>query len=132
MQFKRPCGRNEACTCLLSYTQKLRYPVTVSQDSGQEAFAVEKLKVSKDKIFTGFHKTVEIWLENKADIEEEITKLINADYEVITSDEVGLGIVPLDRKVREWREATGRALCRIAAEADEVYRVSCGIGMKIK
>ena len=99
---------------------------------GQEAFAVEKLKVSKDKIFTGFHKTVEIWLENKADIEEEITKLINADYEVITSDEVGLGIVPLDRKVREWRVATGRALCRIAAEADEVYRVSCGIGMKIK
>ena len=51
---------------------------------------------------------------------------------MITSDEVGLGIVPLDRKVREWREATGRALCRIAAEADEVYRVSCGIGMKIK
>ena len=68
----------------------------------------------------------------RKDIEEEITKLINADYKVITSDEVGLGIVPLDRKVREWREATGRALCRIAAEADEVYRVSCGIGMKIK
>lgn len=99
---------------------------------GQEAFAVEKLNISKDKIFTDFHKAVQNWLDQDADIEEEITKLINADYKVITSDEVGLGIVPLDRKVREWREATGRALCRIAAEADEVYRISCGIGMKIK
>ena len=99
---------------------------------GQEAFAVEKLNISKDKIFTDFHKAVENWLDQDADIEEEITKIINSGYDVITSDEVGLGIVPLDRKDREWREATGRALCRIAAEADEVYRVSCGIGMKIK
>lgn len=51
---------------------------------------------------------------------------------VILSDEVGLGIVPMDEKERLWREVTGRICCVLAKEADEVYRVYAGIPMKIK
>ena len=50
----------------------------------------------------------------------------------IICDEVGCGITPLDRTDRDWRERVGRLCCRLAAEADEVYRVHCGLGVRIK
>ena len=47
-------------------------------------------------------------------------------------DEIGNGIVPLDAFEREYREQTGRAEILLAKKADEVVRVICGIGQKIK
>jgi adenosylcobinamide kinase/adenosylcobinamide-phosphate guanylyltransferase len=47
-------------------------------------------------------------------------------------DEIGNGIVPMDAFERKWREQTGRILCGIAARADEVWRVFCGLPQKIK
>lgn len=46
--------------------------------------------------------------------------------------ELGCGIVPMDAEEREWREQTGRLCCDLAAQADRVYRVSCGIAQCIK
>lgn len=46
--------------------------------------------------------------------------------------ELGCGVVPMDAKEREWREQTGRLCCDIAAQADCVYRVTCGIAQCIK
>ena len=51
---------------------------------------------------------------------------------VLIYPEVGSGVVPLDPEEREWREAVGSVGCRIAAEADEVYRVVAGIAQRIK
>jgi adenosylcobinamide kinase/adenosylcobinamide-phosphate guanylyltransferase len=51
---------------------------------------------------------------------------------VIVTDEIGYGIVPIDPAEREYREWTGRICTRLASEADEVYRVICGIGTRIK
>ena len=51
---------------------------------------------------------------------------------IIISDEIGNGIVPIDAFEREYRERTGRILVELAARADEVVRVICGIGQKIK
>lgn len=51
---------------------------------------------------------------------------------VIISDEVGNGIVPVDAFERAYRERTGRILVELAARAEEVERVICGIGQKIK
>lgn len=51
---------------------------------------------------------------------------------VLIYPEVGSGVVPMDPEERAWREAVGRAGCRIAAEADEVYRVVAGIAQRIK
>ena len=52
-------------------------------------------------------------------------------FKVIISDEVGCGVIPLDKFDREWRECVGRELCGLAADADEVWRVNCGIGQRI-
>ena len=51
---------------------------------------------------------------------------------VIICDEVGSGVVPLDPKDRAWRETVGRTCCALAKKAEAVYRVTCGMGVKIK
>lgn len=38
----------------------------------------------------------------------------------------------MDAQERAWRECTGRLCCDIAAQADRVYRVYCGIATCIK
>ena len=51
---------------------------------------------------------------------------------VIVANEVGAGVVPVLAQERAFREAVGRALCVIAQEAEQVMRVVCGIGVRIK
>jgi adenosyl cobinamide kinase/adenosyl cobinamide phosphate guanylyltransferase len=63
-------------------------------------------------------------------MEEELSTL--PDDSVIICDEVGYGIVPVERFERLYRDVTGRVCCRLAERAEEVVRVQCGIGVKIK
>lgn len=51
---------------------------------------------------------------------------------VILCDEVGCGIVPMEKEERAWREEVGRLCCYLAKRAERVYRVFCGIGERIK
>nr|WP_297176345.1 bifunctional adenosylcobinamide kinase/adenosylcobinamide-phosphate guanylyltransferase [uncultured Agathobaculum sp.] len=50
----------------------------------------------------------------------------------VTCDEVGCGVVPIDRADEAYREAVGRLCCALAAEADVVVRVTAGIPQFIK
>ncbi|MCR5149478.1 MAG: bifunctional adenosylcobinamide kinase/adenosylcobinamide-phosphate guanylyltransferase [Eubacterium sp.] len=52
--------------------------------------------------------------------------------DVVISDEIGCGIVPMEHFDRLWRDVTGKVLIRIAESAENVYRVTCGIAQKIK
>lgn len=52
--------------------------------------------------------------------------------EVVACREVGCGVVPLDQADRDRREAVGRLCCDLAAQAEAVYRVNCGIAMQLK
>ena len=51
---------------------------------------------------------------------------------VITCDEIGCGIVPIDKTDRLWREMSGDACQYLAARAVKVCRVVCGIPMALK
>lgn len=51
---------------------------------------------------------------------------------VLMIDDVGCGIVPIDKKDRDYRELVGRTGCNLAAQAQSVIRVCCGIGQVIK
>lgn len=53
-------------------------------------------------------------------------------YEAVICDEVGCGVVPLERADRERREAVGRLCCALAREAQAVYRLQCGLAMRLK
>ena len=50
----------------------------------------------------------------------------------VTADEIGCGIVPMEAFERDYREIDGRICQRIAAYSEEVHRVICGLGMRIK
>ncbi len=47
-------------------------------------------------------------------------------------DDVSQGVVPIDTDRRAWREDVGRTMLWLAKEADEVHRVFCGLGQRIK
>lgn len=51
---------------------------------------------------------------------------------IIIADDISQGIVPVDPVHRAWREACGRAMMYLSGEADEVYRVFCGLSQRIK
>ena len=51
---------------------------------------------------------------------------------VLISNEIGYGIVPLERFERDWREKTGRICCLAAQESDHVIRVLAGNPVCIK
>lgn len=53
------------------------------------------------------------------------------DKAVIIHD-LSQGLVPVDPKERAFREANGRAMIKLAEKADEVYRVFCTIGSRLK
>lgn len=51
---------------------------------------------------------------------------------LIVSDEIGYGIVPIEKEQRVWRELTGRVCCRLADFSDTVVRVVAGIPTVLK
>lgn len=71
--------------------------------------------------------------DKKRDPIPELRKKTEKDPDIIIiTDEIGNGIVPADRQEREFREWIGRLQIKLAEQADEVIRVMCGIGQKIK
>lgn len=65
--------------------------------------------------------------------EDEIMSFLDCNEDcIIICDEIGNGIVPIDPFEREYRERTGRILVQLAMRAEEVERIICGIGQKIK
>lgn len=74
-----------------------------------------------------------------------VQKLVDADVEhamdllpdlrckqVVACDELGCGVIPLERHDRLVREACGRLVNELAVGADEVVRLVCGIPQKLK
>ena len=91
--------------------------------------------INKDdiKVIHNFHLFIKRCLEKSIDPLEEIKNCIKVNPDmIIISDEVGYGIVPMTKFDREYREMVGRICCYLAKEANEVIRVTCGIGRRIK
>lgn len=55
-----------------------------------------------------------------------------AAYDVVTATEIGGGIVPNDPAERARREAAGRLACLLAARADCVVQMFCGLPTILK
>ena len=96
-------------------------------------FAVDDERIL---IIDKFHYFIRAVLEKNLPLQEYILKFMQFAEEnkdtIVIADEIGNGIVPLDAFERAYREQTGRAEILLAKKADEVVRVICGIGQKIK
>lgn len=55
-----------------------------------------------------------------------------SDYELVIATEVGGGVVPIDAGERAAREAAGQLSCLLAARAERVIRVFCGLPLVLK
>lgn len=85
-------------------------------------------------VINSYNKAVKSQLEagkNPMDELNEMLKKMPKDV-VIASDEVGLGLVPVNKADRDYREWVGHINCELAARADQVIRVISGIGTRIK
>jgi adenosyl cobinamide kinase/adenosyl cobinamide phosphate guanylyltransferase len=84
-------------------------------------------------VINNLNNWIKSQIKNNGNPEKEITNFINNHPDcIIISDEIGNGIVPIDKFEREYRERTGRIQIELARKATEVERVICGIGQKIK
>ncbi len=100
---------------------------------------VEKNFNSDYRVIADYHLKVREQISHDLDplleVEEFIkeSKLTEAfDRLVIISEDVGSGLVPVDSFERLYREMVGRVNCFIAGEAEQVVRVICGVGTRIK
>lgn len=65
----------------------------------------------------------------KAHLEKHMDDL---ESKIIVCTDVSQGVVPIDKYERAWREENSRCMNLISGVSDEVYRVFCGIGSKVK
>lgn len=84
-------------------------------------------------IINHFHEFIRRLIIENEEVEAFLEKLIKDNPSVIIlCDEVGYGIVPMEKEDRRYREIVGRSCCKLAEYADSVVRIVCGIGQKLK
>lgn len=105
--------------------------------SGKRAFARERLGILEDAVddaVLGSGAAVARAQELARDAAADPSSLADrlASRSVVMVDQVGCGVVPLDRDERAWRERAGRLSCELALRADAVVRLVCGCPQVIK
>ena len=118
-------------------------------DQGKREFAQAQFHLSEDDCFVCAEETREIDLSKRVitHIEQFALGCVRRGEEpkdywmahlpelsetILISDDVSCGVVPVDPVLRAWREASGRANNALAREADQVWRVFCGLGQRLK
>ncbi|MCI8747730.1 MAG: hypothetical protein HFH67_07670 [Lachnospiraceae bacterium] len=104
------------------------------RDSVLEGAVINPLTCTSGyKIINHFHEFIRNYVDKPEEVNEFAEMLVRTrDDIIIITDQVGCGIVPLDRTEREWRELHGRVMCRLASNAKHVERIICGTGQVIK
>lgn len=120
---------------VLETRNKSRFIVIDGQsgDALGEDFSGEATAKEQQIIWNHFHLWVREGMKKGMEIEKEAEAFLSKHPDcIIISEEVGNGIVPLDAFEREYRERLGRLLIRLAARAERVERILCGLGQRLK
>lgn len=117
-----------------AYQGKLDFALTLSGDKSVHQCCIESTDIDISKsIINSFHLFVLAQMRSGIDTLKYIEDNANlfAD-KIIISDDISCGVVPSDKEMRLLRERVGRSLSKLSLLSDDVYRVFCGIGTKIK
>lgn len=116
-------------------------------DQGKLDYALENYHLTKSDVFTCTEETREVDPDKtiiehierfalgcvrRGEEPREYWDKMNLENRILIADDVSCGVVPMDAVLRAWREATGRANNALAARAERVIRVFCGLGQVIK
>lgn len=67
------------------------------------------------------------------DMRREIEKIMNLEQDIVfVLNDVGSGIIPVNKLAREFIDISGRLSQIVASKSDEVYHTVAGISTKIK
>lgn len=109
---------------------------------GKLAYAKETYGLSDDEIFVCTEAgKIDFSKRCVCALEEYVLACVRAgkrpelafrDDAVLICRDISCGVVPTDPVLRLWREETGRCLQKLAARADRVVRLFCGIPQTIK
>ena len=85
------------------------------------------------KVINNLDRRILGWVKDETEARDELDEVIEIlrDKIIIVND-ISQGVVPMEKELRAWREMVGRTMLYLSKEADEVYRVFCGIGQQIK
>ncbi len=105
----------------------------ISEDRIVDGASADDARMEDALIITNIHLWIAKLLKEGRDPYGEAEQLVRKNPNVIlVANELGCGVVPVDAFDRNWREVTGRVCCQLAKKAEAVYRVTCGIGTKIR
>lgn len=94
---------------------------------------LDEEQLASADVVNHFHLYLRSLLEQGREVTAAVQSLLERNPQVIlVAAELGCGVVPVDAFDRQYRETVGRVCCRLAKEAQAVYRVTCGIGVRIK
>ena len=119
-----------------AYQGKLEYVLETYDLSNDDVYRCDRESLHIDfdkKVIYGLDKFVYACVREGLEAKELILRDIDRlKDKILIFDDISQGIVPLDKDERAWREASGRCMVALGKAADEVIRVFCGLGTKIK
>lgn len=62
----------------------------------------------------------------------EVLRALDLSDKILICEDISCGVVPMDAVEREWREAVGRMNAMLAAKAERVTRLFCGLPLELK
>ena len=85
------------------------------------------------EIIEHFHLFVKGFGGNSEKAFEAVGRILEGNPQVIIlCDEIGCGIVPMEKEEREYRELVGRIMGMVVSRAERVERLVCGIPQVLK
>lgn len=123
-----------------AYQGKLEYALDKFDMTAEDVYRCSRdgeMDLSKTVIY-GLEEFVYWCTENGVEAKEVLAGRFTSDKlqpyadKIFIACDVSQGLVPMDATDRAFREMMGRTLLYLAKEADEVHRVFCGIGQRLK
>lgn len=85
------------------------------------------------EIIEHFHLFVRGFGDGRDEAFEAVERILEGNPQVIIlCDEIGCGIVPVEREEREYRELVGRIMGMVVSRAERVERLVCGLPQVLK
>lgn len=120
----------------LTYVRQVHAGERLYVIDGEKAENLEEGRDNSDGsrlILNHLHLWVKKRLAEGREPEEPVREFVKRYSDcIIISDEIGNGIVPVEQEERAYRERLGRMQTELAAEAERVERVICGLGQRLK